>query len=504
MPPGSPRKSTLQESESKTPSLLTPFSSKTMSLPIIQPESGFVPSDELREQMPLSEVLEGTSFVSPSGRVYRLFGNEEKAFAMPDIPAFSPVLTAQKSPAFSLEDALLQIETFSLPETNENATEQPQPSLSFRTVEHVSRTETPSMLQLYQALEESPVPDRQVDIGIPLKLVNSENAAHPVNVTLSVKDFVREVSQVLPAVSTAPSAKPNEEKRKTLRLVSDLIEEPFIVPFAKPVSLPDDTETTSTPLKVVTECVPPTLSPVVLRTGGLRRRSERALYRKQFSIPPVSAAQTEELPVIIEQKPPVDTSTFQWSAQINALMQTAGNQIRMLTDHLVVQLSQGINTICFKSVFPEDGCSTVLLCAVRAMMERNYRILLIDAHHRHIDLPMQLNLSGNMETGGEVVTVNDRLDLWIWQESRTAAENTALIAEIVATHRESYDVILLDDGSVTESPLTVFAAFWNQIELGGVVLVTNTKRPTEMPLSHIAGRLRQYHIPLIGIAENYV
>jgi len=452
--------------------------------------------------MPLSEVLGGTSFVSPNGRVYRLFSSEEKGFAMPDIPEIPPLLATQKSSVFTLEDALQQIETFSLPETSENAIEQPLAcQAATELVPH-----SPA-LQLCQALGEPVVPDRQINIGIPLKLVKNESAAHPVNVTLSVKDVVHEVSQVLPAVAPAPLTQSNEERRRTLRVVTDLIEEPFIVPFAKPVTLPEETETNCTTLKVVTECVPPILSSTVFRTSGLHRRSERTVYRRRFSVPPVSAipmAETAELPVVREQKPPVDTSAFQWSAQLDSLMQTADNQIQMLTDHLVVQLHQGIKAICFKSVFPEDGCSTILLCAVRALMERKYRVLLIDSHYRHIDLPTQLNLSGNLETGGEVITVNDRLDLWVWQESKTTAENAVLIAETVAAHREKYDVILVDDGSVTESPLTAFVSFWNQVELNGVVLVSNTKRPTEMPLFHIASRLRQYHIPLIGIAENYV
>jgi Mrp family chromosome partitioning ATPase len=163
-----------------------------------------------------------------------------------------------------------------------------------------------------------------------------------------------------------------------------------------------------------------------------------------------------------------------------------------------------MKAVCFKSIFPSDGCSTLLLCAVRALMERNYRILLIDSHHRHIDLPNQLNLSGDCETGTAVIPLDDHLDLWVWQESKTVEENTTLIAEIIAKRRDKYDFILLDDGSVTESPLPAFVAFWNQMDLNGVVLVSNTKRPSEMPVSHIVSRLRQYNVPLIGIAENYV
>ena len=128
----------------------------------------------------------------------------------------------------------------------------------------------------------------------------------------------------------------------------------------------------------------------------------------------------------------------------------------------------------------------------------------MDAHHRHIDLPQQLNLSGNLETGRDVIVLNEHLDLWVWHESKTADENLAILAEIVATHREHYDLILVDDGSVTERPLMEFIECWNHVELDGVILVSNTKRSTEMSLSHIAGRLRQHHIHLIGITENYV
>jgi hypothetical protein len=130
--------------------------------------------------------------------------------------------------------------------------------------------------------------------------------------------------------------------------------------------------------------------------------------------------------------------------------------------------------------------------------------LLVDTHHRHIDLPKQLNLSGNLDSDNDVIALNDHLGLWVWQESKTAEENMSTLAEVITAQRGEYDLILLDDGSVTESPLTVLVEFWNSVELDGIILVANTKRPTEMPVSHIAGRFRQHHIHLIGIAENYV
>ena len=485
-----------------------------MPLPFVQPDSGLLPSDEWKEPVPLQDILGNTSFFSTSGRIYRLFGNEEKMYSMPEIPAVPPVLAIPKLPVLTLEEALQQIETFATPTTNvsiaksDSITEQPAPNLTVRTAESVCTVANPPTLQLFQALGVPAVPGRQADTGVPLRLVNNENTSS--NATISVKDIIRDTPQLLPTIAPARSPKPTVEKRKPLRVVSDHGEEPFIVPFAKPEVPLKEMETKNVALRVVTELIPPSRIhnsrhfSNVLKKYGQHRRKEKTLYRKRFSLQTVSAMRTKTLRTVGDPKPPIDASTFQWSAQLDSLMQTAGNQIRMLTDHLAVQVNQGIKAICFKSVFPGDGCSTILLCAVKALLEREYRILLIDSHYRHIDLSKQLNLSGNLETGREVITMNNRFGLWVWQESKTTEENITLLAEIVTTHREEYDLILLDDGSVTESPLTEFVAFWNRVELCGVVLVSNTKRLTETPVSHIAGRLRQHHIPLIGIAENYV
>ena len=432
---------------------------------------------------------------------------------MPEIPAIPPVLAAPKLPILSLEEALQQIETFATPTTNgstaksDNVTEQSVPSLTVRTAECVC-VATPPTLQLFQALGAPAAPDWQADVGVPLKLVKSENTSP--NTTISAKDIVREVPQLLPTAVPAPSPKPTRERQKPFRVVSDHVEEPFIVPFTKPEPPPKEIGTKSVALRIVSELVPPSevhnnwYFSKVLKKCGQYRHKRNIFYRKRFVLPPAPVFQTEEPLTINEPKPPVDASTFRWPVQLDSLMQTAGNQIRMLTDHLAVQVNQGVKTICFKSVFPGDGCSTILLCAVKALLGRDCRILLIDTHHRHIDLPNQLNLSGNLETGREVIAVNNRLGLWVWQESKTKEENITLLANVVTAHREEYDLILLDDGSVTESPLTEFVAFWNRVELSGVVLVSNTKRSAETPVPHIAKRLRQHHIPLIGIAENYV
>ena len=429
--------------------------------------------------MPLAEILGGTFFISATGRTYRLFGNEEEKFTVPSIPSIPPILAASSTTAVSLEEALQQIEMFSLPTASVSKPEQPK--------------QDPPTIQIFVALSES----------APHRLIKRESTLP--NGTHSAKEIVDEVSQ---SFSKTRKTKPKEKKRKPLRVIFGQVEEPFIVPFAKPAAIPETplekAETNNTTLKIVTEVLPPVyFSPIhfskAFRKYRQRYPQEITLYRKQFVLPPRAS-----LPVVAEPAPTIDTSTFRWSGQLDSLMETASNQIWMLADHLIVQSNQGVKAICFKSVFPGDGCSMIVLCAARALTERFHRVLLIDAHHRHVDLPKQLNLADNLDSGNAVIPLNERLGLWIWQESKTADENMAILAEVLSAYREEYDLILVDDGSVTENPLSVFVEFWNRIDLDGVILVTNTKRPSEMPLSHIAGRLRQHQIYLIGITENYV
>ena len=479
--------------------------------------------NEFSERIPLPEIVGGAAFVPDTGRIYRLFGNGEDMFPLPEIPALPPLCAAWEKPAVSLEEALQQIDAFfssPIPPPEDGGSPESAAEKGESLLKPL-QGDAPT-LQLLQVLGES----------APAAL--AKRAETLSNTTLPAKEMIREVLQTSPAPEKAtPKETPKPKgtspskntKRKPLRVISEVAEEPFIVPFIKPEHAeieiplspkPEETEAETPALKIVPEVaeteIAERVQPVVVKTlisktfrkHWLRRCKEKKQYRKPCLPPPVRMPQTKELPAIPLSKPGMDTSSFCWSQQLSSLMQTANNQIRMLTDHLVVQSNQGIKAICFKGVFPGDGCSTILLCAAKALTERGYRVLLVDAHHRHLDLPKQFNLSGNPDSENKVLTLDKHLGLWVWQELKTLEENRTLLAEAITTHRDQYDLVLLDDGSVTESPLAEFVEFWESVELDGVILISNTKRPTALPLSHIAERFRQHHIPLIGIAENYV
>jgi len=435
---------------------------------------------------------------------------------MPELPTLPPICRALLTPAVSLDEALQKIDAFFSPEEERLPPKQPE--------------QNAPALQLLQVLEETaPVAQITKATGIKREERHSPTA-------LPAREMIEEVLRTSPKPKTEQQALPVvseviESSRifSPTRIVSSppIVSPPPIVSFDEPLSVkpvseesvseqperPENSATNSPALKIASEWVMPVFFSKVFQQHWLRRRKENTQKaipcRKPCLLPPVRVPHTEKLPASnmptnSMPKPVIDTSACCWPQQLSSLMLTANNQMRMLADHLVVQSNQGTKTICFKGIFPGDGCSTIVLCAAKALTERGYQVLLIDAQHRHIDLPKQLNLSGNLDSGDEVLTLDDRLGFWVWQESKTAVENRKLLSGIVASQREQYDLILLDGGSVTESPLAEFVEFCHHVELDGVILVSNTKRPTEMPMPHITGRLRQHHIPLIGITENYV
>ena len=475
-----------------------PYHFPTMSAPFGQ-HDGLKQREGLNEPMPLSEVLNGTTFVSATGRVYRLFGNEEESFSLPAIPPLPPLLTAAKESVPSLEQVLEQIESFSIPATGKTVPEPPLQTVNNQTMNNVSPAKNVPALHLFRALEESFAP-RLVRCG------RESGTA-----SLSVREIVGDVSQ-------KQTSKPKSERRQYVpaappRIVPDPTEEPFIIPFAISTATQEDspqmTETRIPALKLVSEFFPPIFIPSTLLWQCWKRCQKKhgsktkTLYRKPFSSP-IRFTKTEETPINSEPKLPIDISTFHGLPHLDSLMQTANDQIRTLADHLVMQSNQGVKVIGFKSVFPGDGCSTILMCAARVLLDRHYRILLIDTHYRHLDLPRQCNLLGDMDLESQVIPLNDRLGLWVWQKLKTIEENRATLASIIADHRDKYDLILLDDGSITESPLMEFVGLWNSIELDGIILVSNAKRPTELPVSYVMERLQQHHIHLVGVMENYV
>ncbi|MDR0336684.1 MAG: hypothetical protein LBI18_06295 [Planctomycetaceae bacterium] len=201
-----------------------------------------------------------------------------------------------------------------------------------------------------------------------------------------------------------------------------------------------------------------------------------------------------------------------WPEHLKSLELAASDQICFLADHLEIHKEQKRRVFSFNSFHPGDGCTTLALCAARELAERGYRILLVDAHRQNPELPQLLHLPTNPEFYEIITLIPDRLELLPWSETsievnsndQTTPSLTQSFAEVVGSFRDAYDFVLLDNGSLVESPLNEHVALWREMCSDGVLLVVNMKRLPSVNIRSIAQRLLQNRISLLGIVENYV
>ncbi|MDR2117138.1 MAG: hypothetical protein LBP87_12230 [Planctomycetaceae bacterium] len=197
-----------------------------------------------------------------------------------------------------------------------------------------------------------------------------------------------------------------------------------------------------------------------------------------------------------------------WPEYLKSLELAASDQICFLADHLEIQKEQKRSVISFNSFQSGDGCTTLALCAARELAERGYRLLLVDAHRQNPELPQLLHLETNPDVYEIITLIPDRLELLPWSGTSIEIDSqdhiTQSFAQIVASFREHYDFILLDNGSLVECPFAERVSLWRGMYSDGVLLVLNMKRPPSVNIQTIAQRLFQNQINLLGIVENYV
>jgi hypothetical protein len=198
-----------------------------------------------------------------------------------------------------------------------------------------------------------------------------------------------------------------------------------------------------------------------------------------------------------------------WPEYLQSLESAASDQIGFLADHLEMLQRCNCRTISFNGFYPGDGCTTLALCAARELAERGYRVLLADAHRQNPVLPKLLCLKTDPHLYEIITLIQNSLEFLPWTETaiEIASPNVPYMqsfAEIIQSFRNDYDFILLDNGSLIESPLAERVLFWQETYSDGVLLVLNKKNPAPVNVQNIAHRLRQYHINLLGVVENYV
>ena len=193
--------------------------------------------------------------------------------------------------------------------------------------------------------------------------------------------------------------------------------------------------------------------------------------------------------------------SFRWPSVCDALKEKADRQIRSLADHLIVLKENIRQTICFHGFFPSEGCSTLLLCAVRELTDRGFNVLLVDGNTRNPELPKLLGIPTAWALGERLALVDHRLEL-LSLYGTTGKMNSTLTQVRLLKH--SYDFILIDAGSLTEGDPSEKTLFWQETAADGVFLVVNTKNRQPVNLDAVGSRLRRHGVELLGVSENYV
>lgn len=224
----------------------------------------------------------------------------------------------------------------------------------------------------------------------------------------------------------------------------------------------------------------------------------------------VEAARTDLSLGVEEITPTYSRPLWQptWPKNILSLRDQAAQQIRLLCDHLEACHADGARIVSFNSFFPREGCTTTTACAARELAQRGHQLLLADANQQDPSLARMLGVPSDHELFG-IVSLEDRLDFLPWSgvpieiETETGFLNQSF-AQLVASIREDYDMILLDNGRLSESRFGERIRFWNDITSDGILLVVNTNNASKINLNSIAGRLKRRGVKLLGITENRV
>lgn len=203
-------------------------------------------------------------------------------------------------------------------------------------------------------------------------------------------------------------------------------------------------------------------------------------------------------------------STWQpaWPPHLDSLKRRAPGQIDGLSDHLEGLWKARKKVVCFNGFRRGDGCTTLLLCAARELARRGFHVLTVDAHPENPDLPGLLDAPFDAEFC-RIVLLENRLEFLHWSDEvieidTPRGKTSQTFGELVATLRDDYDFILLDNGCLDASSLDRRLRFWREAHSDGVLLIVNTKNPDAAGLRDVARRLRRHEVELLGIAENYV
>ncbi len=194
-----------------------------------------------------------------------------------------------------------------------------------------------------------------------------------------------------------------------------------------------------------------------------------------------------------------------WPLRLQHFNVRAWDQIHLMADHLEKQYHAKSRIVSFHGLRSGDGCSTMILFAVRELAERGYRLLLVDASPQTPELTSLLGIAQDPHLYEMVTLIPGRLDLLPWSETPIEIEDGKMCSfeSLIASLQSDYDMILLDGGPLLNYSFLECARKWREIRCDGVLLIYKAQNgKTGQLLSDICEKFAEQNIHLLGALEN--
>ncbi len=208
--------------------------------------------------------------------------------------------------------------------------------------------------------------------------------------------------------------------------------------------------------------------------------------------------------------------TVHWPRQCELMCNNAGGQIRELADHFMGHIRQGRKILSFCGDRSGRGCTTILLCCAGELARCGVKTLLIDGNTLHPTLSEMVSPRPEIgwesffhEDHGEendpvsLLAIRNNLDfLPLGLDERKIFgffQNFRIESDWTSVFRDSYDIVLIDNGSLSERER---CAEVERFGTDGVFLVGGGSERDRNRVGEIRGQLQRCGIPSIGIAEN--
>ena len=212
---------------------------------------------------------------------------------------------------------------------------------------------------------------------------------------------------------------------------------------------------------------------------------------------------TEEHGPVVSETVKPRQMPFQWPSKSEIVKAKAPQQIGLLTERLLTLREHARKRICFHSFLPEEGCSTMLICAARELVERGFHVLVADTNSHHPTLSKLLGIEWTPSSAKWVTLIDERFELLPWGDGVNGKPgwNPSAYTERLW---EKYDFVLIDGGSLTEGEPEEKTILWKETQTDGVLLVVNVMTHRPPNLEAVDRSIRKHGAELLGVVENYV